>query len=191
MDLTNRIEALQTAADSLAARFNPQTYKAQAEKVLQAVAKYPNDWELRHNAGVLLSLANDFPRAREQLREAIRLMPYAADPYFALAGALAFQGRNHEAIEMYEECLRHDPNSFDVLIRLALVESEQSQFAKAIVHLESALRANPESVVARIHLGNAWLQQGNQGKAREQFQEALKIEPGNSEVQRLLKSAGG
>jgi tetratricopeptide (TPR) repeat protein len=187
---SNRVAGLQAEDDSLRARFDPANYKRQAESVLKAAAKYPQDWQLRYNAGVLLSLTGDYARATEELQAAIRLLPLAPDPYYSLAGMLAFQKKNEEAIALYKDALRFGQN-FDVLVRLGFVELDQRKYDDAIGHLRAAIRVKPDSVGARLKLGAAFLQTNKPMKAREQFRQILKIEPENAGARELLKRAGG
>lgn len=191
LDQTNRVAKMQREVDAFAAEFSPQSYVSQGEYVLGACARHPEDWQMRLNAGSLLSIGQQLPRASEQLREALRLAPHAADPYFMLAGVLTFQGKTAEAIDLYKQALRFDPASFEVLIRLGIIELDAHEFPEAIAHFEGAIRSKPDSISARLRLGAAFLQTGEVGKAREQFKEVLRQEPGNKDAQQMLQRAGG
>lgn len=184
---TNRLNRVQLEVNRLRASGSPAAAKIQAAQVLEAVSHHPDDWELRETAGVLLSLAQEMPRAIEQLQAAIRLMPQAPSPTFSLAGILALQGRHDDSIRLYRECLRFVPDSFEVLIRIGIVELGQRRFPEAIQDFREAIKSKPDSVAARIRLGAALLQTGDKKAARGQFQEVIKLEPENTEAQEFLR----
>ncbi len=156
----------------------------------QGLGQHPDDWALRENFGLLLSLAQDLPSANEQLRAAMRLAPQAPGPYFSLAGVLALQGQNDEAVKYYRESLRLEPDNFHAWIRLGIVELNRRRFQEAIQHLRAAIRAKPDSVAARMYLGGVLMQEQRRTEAQELFREVLRLEPNNAEARRLLHAAG-
>jgi Tfp pilus assembly protein PilF len=81
---------------------------ALAEYDLAAGLK-PDNGALRNDYGRALYLAGRDADAEVQLREAIRLEPYWAQPYYNLAAALASQHENDEAITQYEAFLARCP----------------------------------------------------------------------------------
>src|SRR6202008_1795232 len=118
LGVTNRIAKMQAEVERLART----PYAKQAQGALRAAQRFPTDWQAHQNAGLLLSFAGDLKGAERELRAAMGLAPHAMEPFFSLAGVLAFQKRPFEAIEIYERCLRFDPGNFDVLARLGVVE---------------------------------------------------------------------
>jgi tetratricopeptide (TPR) repeat protein len=184
---SNRLQQLQRQIGTLKAVNTPGGYRAQAERVRQAVARHPDDWQLRENLGLLLSLSEDLPRAVEQLRSAIKLMPQAPGPYFSLGGVLALQGQADEAIQNYRECLRLEPDNFHAWMRLGIVELDRRRYDVAIRYLRAAILAKPDSVSARLYLGAALLRQNQRREAQEQLEEVLRLEPDNAEARRLLQ----
>jgi Tfp pilus assembly protein PilF len=81
---------------------------ALAEYDLAAGLK-PDDAVLRNDYGRALYLAGHDAEAEVQLREAMRLEPHWARPYYNLAAALASMGKNEEAIAQYEAFIARCP----------------------------------------------------------------------------------
>jgi Tfp pilus assembly protein PilF len=74
-----------------------------------AVGLKPDNGALRNDYGRALYLAGHDAEAEVQLREAIRLEPYWAQPYYNLAAALGSQHKTDEAIAQYEAFLARCP----------------------------------------------------------------------------------
>jgi Tfp pilus assembly protein PilF len=74
-----------------------------------AVGLKPDNGVLRNDYGRALYLAGHDAEAEVQLREAQRLEPYWAQPYFNLGAALASLKRTDEAIAEYEAFLARCP----------------------------------------------------------------------------------
>lgn len=78
-----------------------------------AVGLKPDNGVLRNDYGRALYLAGHDPEAEVQLREAIRLEPHWALPYYNLAAALASLKKTDEAIAQYEAFIVRCPKRLD------------------------------------------------------------------------------
>jgi tetratricopeptide (TPR) repeat protein len=75
-----------------------------------AVARRPNDWQIRFNYGNLLSDFGDRAGAVAQYSRAVELMPVFPPLRMALAQALWDTGQRQQAIHQLHEALRWDPD---------------------------------------------------------------------------------
>lgn len=190
-DHQGRLQTLRAEVESAVAGNTPDALRQQAGTVQAAVASFPDDWELRENLGLLLSMAHDLPASVEQLRAAVRLMPSAPGAHFSLASVLALQGQTDEAIREYHESIRLEPNNFHAWVRLGIVELERRRFSEAVTHLQRAIAAKPDSISARMYLGGTFLQLKRNAEAVAQFDAVLRLEPNNAEAARMRKLAAG
>jgi Tfp pilus assembly protein PilF len=78
-----------------------------------AVGLKPGNAVLRNDYGRTLYLTGHDAEAEVQLREAIRLDPYWAQPYYNLAAALASLRRTDEAIAQYEAFIGRCPRRLE------------------------------------------------------------------------------
>ncbi len=125
-----------------------------------AVKLSPSDAFIKIGFGRILVDAGCLEEAEMQLREAMRLNPFAPVYYFGiLANALEMQGRNNEAIELLETALARDPNYFSGQLRIASLLGLAGRLDEARHHAHEALRINPRfdraSVTLYYRTGNA------------------------------------
>jgi tetratricopeptide (TPR) repeat protein len=84
---------------------------AAAGEYAQAVELAPSDGWIRSRYGVVLSTMGRWSDAVAQLRQAIELEPYFADPYLTLGGALEATGDRAGAMRALEDFLARAPRS--------------------------------------------------------------------------------
>lgn len=75
-----------------------------------ALARRPDDWQIRFNYGNLLSDFRDAAGAVAQYRRAVELMPVFPPLRAALAQVLWQTGQRQEAVHQLQEALRWDPD---------------------------------------------------------------------------------
>jgi tetratricopeptide (TPR) repeat protein len=92
---------------------------AAAGEYAQAVDLAPSDGWIRWRYGVALSSISRWADAVAQLRQAIALEPYYADPYLTLGGALEATGDQAGAIKALEDFLARAPRSATDQIEMA------------------------------------------------------------------------
>ncbi|MGH9333464.1 MAG: tetratricopeptide repeat protein, partial [Vicinamibacteria bacterium] len=66
----------------------------------------------------------------------------------------------------------------------------KGEYRKAVEYLERAMTLRPPDALLLNALGYSHLQLGNTERARGAFERSLQMEPGQSEVERLLASVG-
>ncbi|MBW4629443.1 MAG: ABC transporter substrate-binding protein [Brasilonema octagenarum HA4186-MV1] len=99
------------------------------------------------------------------------------------ASKLHQEGKNHDAIELYEQVLQVNPNHFSTLSPLAKAYLETENFDKALQLYERAYKVDPirhqEAYLRALEIyGNHLSTQGNFDLAKQQFEKVLEIEPG-------------
>lgn len=94
----------------------------QAKKLhQQAVAQWPNDWQLHYNFGRMLRSIGDARGAAQQFERTLQLFPKLLPAVLGLGYALLEEGRVDLAFDRFAEAFRIDPNSRFVREGLALV----------------------------------------------------------------------
>ncbi len=94
--------------------------KTAAEEYAQAVELAPADGALRYWYGKALLRAKRTEEGAEQLRTAVRLEPYFADPYLSLGAAYDTQNDTTKAIAAYTEFAKRAPRRAAQNISFAL-----------------------------------------------------------------------
>ncbi|TSC79068.1 MAG: Tfp pilus assembly protein PilF [Parcubacteria group bacterium Gr01-1014_29] len=151
-----------------------------------AVDQSPFDPVLHEDiARVYISLG-DHVKAREALKEAIRLKPDYAAAHFRLAQIAALKGNIVEAITSTEQAAVSEPNDIGVLFQLGLLYYQQDRSRDAELVLERAVRINPNYSNARYFLGLAYAQRGERESAVEQFKHIQSLNPDNIEMRAIL-----
>ncbi|KAB8331176.1 ABC transporter substrate-binding protein [Scytonema tolypothrichoides VB-61278] len=98
------------------------------------------------------------------------------------ANKLHQEGKNHDAIELYEQVLQLNPNHFSTLSPLAKAYLEIENFNKALQLYERAYKVDPirhqEGYLHALEIyGNHLSRQENFDLAKKQFEKVLEIEP--------------
>lgn len=94
-----------------------------------------------------------------------------------LAAALAYAGRDAEALAEAERALQLDPSSARLHANLGVAYSRLARWALAEEHLRRALAAWPDDAELHGSLGTALLRQGDRARAREHFERAAALDP--------------
>lgn len=91
-----------------------------------------------------------------------------------LGFALAEQGRNHEAITIFEGLIALAPATVYFEVALGALWLRENNPARALVHLNAALAADPNDIPTRVNRGEAHLRLENFEGARKDLRAALK-----------------
>lgn len=90
-----------------------------------------------------------------------------------IAFSLAQQGRNSEAIVLFEGLLTVAPATAYFQAALGALFLRLKDFPKAIKYLDAALNIEPGDIVSLVNRGEAKLRNGNTSAARKDFEDAL------------------
>jgi tetratricopeptide (TPR) repeat protein len=99
--------------------------------------------QVLNNRGLAYFLRNDYPRAIEDLSEAIRLNPKFAKPRVTRSMAYAAQGDRSREMQDLDEALRIDPRQAKAYQLRGAALSLQGQYDRAAQDLDLAIRLDP------------------------------------------------
>ncbi len=109
------------------------------------VAKAPANPRAHYTFGtILMTDANDVPRAMEQFCDAIGLAPDYADAHANLGVALFGQGNTDQAVPELREAIRLNPNLADAHNDLGLVLAREKKPDQAAEEFRETLRPEPQ-----------------------------------------------
>lgn len=101
-----------------------------------------------------------------------------------LGFALAEQGRNHEAITIFEGLIALAPATAYFEAALGALWLRENNPARALPHLNSAIAADPDDIPARVNRGEVFIRLENYEGARNDLNYVLnqKIKPESQSV---------
>jgi tetratricopeptide (TPR) repeat protein len=124
-----------------------------------------------------------FPRAAEDFRHAQELDPQRGDVRLHLAGVLATQHQDAEAVQEYESVIRREPANGEALLGLARCRRQLGQSEEAERLLDHLLAAEPDNAEALTERGLAALQDDRVPQHAEAFlRRAVAAEPAAREA---------
>lgn len=109
-----------------------------------------------------------------------------------IAYTLSNQGRNQEAIVLFEGLLAIAPATAYFQSALGALYLREGDFFKAFNYLNSSLKIEPDDIVSLINRGEASLRKGNNAAARQDLEKALETspeQPNNAEMKMTLSRA--
>lgn len=150
-------------ADALAdfvegARLEENAEMENALAVYQKVLTFdPGLSELALRVAALLSRQEDFPRAIDVLKDAIKAKPKEAGPYLHLAFIYAkYLKKSDQAVKYANQAIVLDPLNFEAYQRLYEIEAAAGQPQKALMALDRAASVKSEDPAFWIRLGKLY-----------------------------------
>ena len=137
----------------------------------------------------LLSSSRQVPYWRDTqtfFEHALQLNPNSFLALNNLGFALAYQGKDVDAIRLFKEALRIEPESAVTHSNLANALVRQGKLEEGIQHYSEALRLVPNFARAHTNLGLALAELGRHLEAIEHHREALRVEPKFAEAHNNL-----
>lgn len=134
---------------------------AEMEGALAAYQKVlifdPGQAELALRVAALLSRQEDFPRAIDVLKDAIKAKPKEPGPYLQLSFIYAkYLKKTDQALKYANQAVALDPKNFDAYQRLYEIEMTVGGSAKALQALERAASAKSDDPAFWIRLGKLY-----------------------------------
>lgn len=182
-----QLAAMREAKERHRLASKPVQVRQEVRQVAQAVARRPEDTDLRWNLAALLEIAGEVAGSEEQWRTLIRLQPQAALPYFNLAKLLDEAGRGAESLPLYRECLRINADYFPARLALGTLCRRSGLLPEAVQELWQAVRQKPRAVEPRVALAQALTQSQRTAEAAEQWREVLRLDPDNAKAREQLR----
>lgn len=117
----------------------------------------PGQAELALRVAALLSRREDFPRAIDVLKDAIKAKPKEPAPYLQLSFIYAkYLKKTDQALKYANQAVALDPKNFDAYQRLYEIEMTAGGSAKALQALERAASAKSDDPAFWIRLGKLY-----------------------------------
>jgi tetratricopeptide (TPR) repeat protein len=146
----------------------------------KAIEIAPDFYVAHNNLGSDYVAKSDFPSARKEFEQVIRLNQSDADAYFNLSNVCMLTGDLPEAQHFLEEGLRRQPDSALGQFFLGSLNIRLKKFPEAEAALRRAIQTDPQMVQPRLQLVNLLLQQGRKGDAESLLRDFLAAFPDNS-----------
>lgn len=191
VNLFEKALALQPRFESLYgelchALFQINDVKRAREVIGVAISKYPENASFRFFLGNLESFSEEWPRAVDSYKSALKLNPKLVQAHTNLAAVFRVTG-NLDAAELQTRlALEVDPVSADVQACLAANMDAKGCLAEALESYDKALRMNTGHAGLHRGQGKVLFRAGRLEEAIESFKRALGIEPDSAETYRDL-----
>jgi Flp pilus assembly protein TadD len=159
----------------------------------KAVAIAPDYYFARNNLGSDYLSKSDFPAARQQFQEVVKLNQSDAAAYFNLSNVCMLSGQLKEAGQYLEEGLRRQPNSALGQFLLGSLDMRLEKFPEAENALRRAIQLDSHMAQARLQLVNLLLEEGRKDEAASQLREFVRTfpdSPFNPQAKQLLQRLG-
>ena len=147
---------------------------------LKAVAIAPDFYLAHNNLGSDYVSKSDFPDARKEFEQVVKLNQSDANGYFNLSNVCMLTGQMPEAQQFLDEGLRRQPDSALGQFLLGTLNLHLQKTAQAEIALLKAIQLDPTKAQYRLQLVNLLLQQGRKDAAASQLRELLATLPDNS-----------
>ena len=142
----------------------------------------PKDATLHYRLALSFLEQQDYVKAEEHIRQAVRLAP-PNGVFYEVLGDISFRIKRYSvAINAFKSAIRLQPDLLSAYLRLALVYEKISQNEHAIATLEEGLNRDPQYVEALYHLARLHFVQQEYDPAQEAVEAGLALEPENQEI---------
>jgi len=146
----------------------------------KAVGIAPYFYVAHNNLGSDYLSKSDFPSARKEFEEVVRLNQSDADAYFNLSNVCMLTGQLPEAREYLDEGMRRQPESPLGQFLLGSLNLRLKRLPEAESALRRAIQSDPLMAQARLQLVNLLLQQGRKEDAESLLRDFLSAFPESS-----------
>jgi Tfp pilus assembly protein PilF len=164
----------------------------------KAVTIAPYFYLAHNNLGSDYLSKSDFPAARKEFEEVVRLNQSDADGYFNLSNVCLLTRNLTEARQYLDEGMRRQPESSLGQFLLGSLNLRLKKLPEAEIALRRAIELDPRMAQARLQLVNLLLQQGRKADAESLLRDFLNSFPDSSfsaqakqVLQRLESSSKG
>jgi tetratricopeptide (TPR) repeat protein len=165
---------------------------AEMENALVAYQKVlnfdPGQAELALRVAALLSRQEDFPRAIDVLKDAIKAKPKEPEPYLQLSFIYAkYLKKTEQALKYAEQAVALDPKNFDAYQRLYEIEAAGGNPKKAIEALQRAAAVKSDDPTFWIRLGKLYASTVFKAEAEAKPEDIKRV---NDFFKKALENAG-
>jgi Flp pilus assembly protein TadD len=146
----------------------------------KAIAIAPYFYFAHNNLGSDYLGKSDFPAARKEFEEVVRLNQSDADAYFNLSNVCMLTGQLPEAKQYLDEGMRRQPESALGQFLLGSLNLRLKKLPEAETALRRAIQLDPLMAQARLQLVNLLLLQGRKDDAESLLRDFLSAFPDSS-----------
>ncbi len=150
----------------------------------------PDFYPAHNNLGSDYLNKSDFPAARKEFEDVIRLNQSDAAAYFNLSNACMLMGQLADAQQFLGEGMRREPDSALGHFLLGSLDMRTGKLDQAETALRQATKLSPVMAQARLQLINLLLKRGRNSDAVDQLHEFISAFPDNPftpQAKRLLQ----
>jgi len=141
-----------------------------------ADALQPGTFEILYDLGKAQLRSGNDEKAKEVLKQALKLSPDSAETLYFLAEACADEGKDLDALDFLVQAHKLAPRNPDVIVLMARLSMKQSFYGDAIPLLEEGLKVDPHRPDLLAALGECYFVSGKVDQALPTFQKLLQVD---------------
>src|SRR5262249_33957496 len=145
----------------------------------KAISLAPDFYPAHNNLGSDYLSRSNFPAARQEFEEVVRLNQSDAAAYFNLSNVCMLTGKLDEAQQYLNEGLRREPDSALGQFLLGSLDLRIGQYPGAEAALRRAIQTSPVMTQARLQLINLLMKLGRNEEAKSQLHDFIGAFPDN------------
>ena len=137
-----------------------------------------NKWSIFYSRGIAFERLDNWKKAEEDLKMAMKLQPN--DPYIINYLAYSWLDRNmniDKALNLLEKAVELEPSDGYILDSLGWAYFLSNSFEQSVYFLEKAVSFLPNDPTLNDHLGDAYWKSGRYDEAQSQWKRVLIIDP--------------
>jgi tetratricopeptide (TPR) repeat protein len=154
----------------------------------KALAIEPEFTSLYLPVGIAYVEAGKIPEGENYLNKATAAGLDSSEAKFARITILTKQGKDAEALAMYDEILKTEPNNAQAHYQKGVLHAKLNQEDLAVASYKAATAADANLAAAWFDLGVIFYNKGDYNNALSAYQTVVKIEPENYKAQANLAS---
>ena len=160
---------------------------AESDSLLEGLRdKLPDVVDIRMNLGLNRHRLGDYAGAAREFKQAIKLSPADAEPYFELGSCYFRLGQSDDAIRQFKAALAIEPWYTRADEALAEIYIQKKDYPQARAYLNHLLSVDPSSYTAHYNLGIFAAMEKNWSEAEQRMLSALHADPGSAEAHNTL-----
>jgi len=164
-----------------------KAYEESFDILKAALDAHADNPELLYDIALAAEKLDRLDVVETSLRRLIALKPDHAQAYNALGYTLADRtDRLAEARDYIEKALKLSPEDPFILDSMGWVEYRLGNNAEGLHYLQRAFDQRPDPEIA-AHLGEVLWAKGEKGEAEKVWRDSLRDNPGNEELQKVIK----
>ena len=182
----NQIEIKKKELKKIINLLNAKKYEDVISKTKPLVKKFPNDYIFYNALGMALMNIGQFDKSLEILDKAIKLNEKNIHVLNNLGLVHGYLANYQKANEYFDRALKIKPDFLNALINLANLKEKLNLNTDAVEILKIALKHYPKDYFLHYTIGTIYQFLGDFKNSHFHYQEALSINPGYTEIYRLM-----